>query len=151
MQQEVRKAAFWYLENFTSDINELENELKQAYKVRAILLERGTVEQIERSFAAVEILKAAYAMLNNEIYDTDFSATALNIIRKNSYQKPKLFVCKKCGCLYPASAFPIDYKTKKQSHFCIRCVKDIDHIQKQYKKLATGYINCKGAIICSAA
>ena len=95
MQQEVRKAAFWYLENFTSDINELENELRQARKVRAILLERGTIEQIERSFAAVEILKAAYAMLNNEIYNTDFSATALDIIRKYSYQKPKLFVCKK--------------------------------------------------------
>lgn len=151
MQNEVRKAALWYLENFTCDINELENELRQARKVRAILLERGTIEQIERSFAAVEILKAAYALLNNEIYDTDFSATALNIIRKNSYQKPKLFVCKKCGCLYPASAFPIDRTTRKQSLYCIRCIKDIDNIQKQYTKLAKGYVNSKGAIICTAA
>lgn len=151
MQDEVKKAALWYLENYTDNIEDLEDELVSAGRVRKWALEHGTIAQIERSFAAVEILKAAYCLLTNEIYETDFSSVALNIIRKNTYQKPKLFVCKKCGCLYPASAFPVDRETGKQSHFCIRCVKDIDHIQKQYTKTSKGYINGKGAIICSVA
>ena len=149
MQKDVKKAALWYLENFTDNLEDLGKELLSAARVRDWALGHGTIEQIERAFAAVEILKAAYALQNNEFYETDFSATSLDLIRKYSFQKPKLFTCQKCGGIYPATAFGTDKLTGKQSHFCIRCVKEIDQIQKQYIKVSKGYITSNGTIICA--
>ena len=149
MQKDVKTAALWYLENFSDNLDDLRKDLISIARVRDWALGHGTIEQIERAFAACEIVKASICLLDGLSYETDFSATSLDLIRKYSFQKPKLFTCQKCGCIYPATAFGIDKLTGKQSHFCIRCVKEIDRIQKQYIKVSKGYITSNGTIICA--
>ena len=151
MQPDVSKAATWYIENYTSDIETLEKQLISAGKVRTWALYNGTTEQAERAFAAVEIIKAAYCLLTDEEYETDFSAPALAIIRKYSHQGPQLFVCRKCGQVYPASAFHTNEQTGEQSPYCINCAKEIKRIYEQYAKPTKGYVDRKGAIVCTAA
>lgn len=151
MQKDLYNAAIWYLQNYTNNISELEEEIKSARYVRNWALGKGSIEEIERSFAAVEILWAAYCLINDEDYVTDFSPYSLKLIRKYSRQGPKMFRCRKCGQVFPESAFGYNKLTGRRSHYCIRCVKDIERIQAQYSHGAKGYIDTKGAIVCSAA
>lgn len=150
MQKELFKAAMWYMDKHNSDLKSLQNDLKSLVIVQDWAFEKGDIDQVELAFALKETVKAAICLLKNEIYDTDFCASSLAIIRKYSYQGPKLFTCRKCGRVYPASAFSYDEKSKRQSYFCISCEKEIQRLHAIYAKPAKGKINSRGEIICTA-
>ena len=151
MQKDVERAAEWYLEQIENpNVDAMHRDLKLTLKHRKHALIHGDLEQIYRTFAYTEIIKAAICLLTEEDYETAFSKTALGYIRKYSEQEPEMFICRQCGNQYPASAFAINTKTGDQSKFCIRCEKEIKRIHKTYKILPTGKITPRGAIICSA-
>ena len=150
MQKELFKAAMWYMNKHNSDLFSLRADLRSIVVVRDWALEKGDIDQVELAFALTEIIKAAICLTTNEIYNTDFCSSALAIIRKYSYQGPKLFTCRKCGKVYPASAFNYDEKAKRQSYFCLSCEKEVQRLHAIYAKPAKGKINSRGEIICTA-
>lgn len=151
MQKDLERAAIWYLEQIENpNIDALHRDLKLTLKHRKHALLYGNLEEIYRTFAYTEIIKAAICLVTDEDYETEFSKTALGYIRKYSEQEPEQFTCRKCGNIYPASAFSIDSKTGIQSKFCIRCEKEIKQIHETYKLIPAGKMTNDGAIICSA-
>lgn len=151
MQKDLERAAEWYLNQIENPtIDAMYRDLELTLKHRKHALVHGDLEQIYRTFAYTEIIKAAICLVTEEDYETAFSKTALSHIRKHSEQEPEMFICRQCGNQYPASAYSIDAKTGTQSKFCIRCEKEIKQIHKTYKLLPTGKLTSRGAIICSA-
>ena len=151
MQKEVEKAALWYLDQVDNPtVDALYRDLKLALKHRKHALCHGPLEQIYRTFAYTEIIKAAICLVTEEDYETEFSKTALGYIRKYSEQEPEKFTCRQCGNQYPASAFAIEPTTGFQSRFCICCAKEIRQMHETYKFQSSGYLTSRGAIICSA-
>lgn len=150
MQKDVKRAAEWYIDQVEDpSVDAMHRDLILTLKHRNRALRNGTVEEVWRTFAYVEIIKAAICLITDEEYETEFSKTPLYYIRKYSEQEPKHFTCRKCGSVYPASAFSIDIKTGIQSKYCIRCEKEIKQIHETYKFMPCNKLTDRGAIICS--
>lgn len=73
MQTVLEKAAQWYLGATNFDIPEVKEDLKLCLQHRAKAMESGSLPKIYRTFAAVEIVKAALCILLNHEYPTAFS------------------------------------------------------------------------------
>ena len=145
MQQQLKDLALWYKDRTGFTLSEMQSDLRAVLFYRQKALYCGTPEQINRSMAFAEIIKAAICLETDQDYETSFSAYQLARFRAFADPKPRLYVCRYCGHEYPASAFA------PGSRYCIRCAAEIKQISAAaaaYKK-AGGYINHKGAIICT--
>lgn len=151
MQKDLERAAEWYIDQVENpSVDAMYRDLELTLKHRNRALRNGSVEEVWRTFAYVEIIKAAICLVTEEDYETEFSKTALGYIRKYSEQEPEQFTCRKCGNIYPASAFATEPVTGLQSKFCIRCAKEIRQMHETYKFQPSGTLTARGAIICSA-
>lgn len=73
MQPILRHAAQWYLMVTDFDIPAAQNDLKECLYQRSLAMSSGSLTRIYRTFAAVEIVKAALCLLLNQEYPTAFS------------------------------------------------------------------------------
>lgn len=144
MQKILESAAKWYLSETNFTLPQMREDLLKILRHRRHAFENGDIKQVYKVFACTEIVKAAICLTTGEPYDTSFSKFELGLIKKISGDKP-LFVCRKCGKVYPAEAFA------PNSEYCIECAKEIRLVKKMcgaYKR--SGYLSKRGAIICYA-
>lgn len=145
MQPELIYLAKWYKDQTGFGLPEMQNDLRAVLFHRRKALYNGPLEDIKRSLAFTEIIKAAICLETGQDYETEFSKSTLANFRKFANPNPRMYVCHKCGVEYPAYSFA------PNSKYCIRCateIKKIADINRMYQKTG-GYINRKGAIICT--
>lgn len=73
MQATLKQAAQWYLEVTNFDIPAAQNDLRECLYQRSLAMASGSLPRIYKTFAAVEIVKAALCLLLNQEYPTSFS------------------------------------------------------------------------------
>lgn len=144
MQQELEDAARWYLAETGFSLPQMQEDLLKIIHHRRKAFSDGDLKQVHKVFACTEIVKAAICLTTGESYDTSFSKFELGLIKKITGAKP-LFICRKCGNIYPKEAFA------PNSEYCISCAREIARINSKYKPYRqSGYVTKSGAIICYA-
>ncbi len=145
MQPQLKDLALWYKDWTGFTLSEMQSDLRAVLSRRQKALYDGPTTTIKRSLAFAEIIKAAICLETGQDYETSFSDYQLAQFRRYADPKRQMYTCRHCGNEYPAFAFA------PGSRYCIRCAAEIKQISAAaaaYKK-AGGYINRKGAIICT--